>query len=155
MVRMKIGEIFLNRKMIDKEWSGKELYNILMEFQDADAASGNPQFPSMKYFYLKIHGYYNEKIFENFSPCKYCPKNSEYQRFEDYNELIGFENKEPVIVIKSPYNDFRDFKIVCAYYSSKEYKDEYVTMFELYGNKKSIFNKIGEFFINLFKVNTL
>lgn len=150
-----IGEKFLNKKCVNDEWNGKELYNILMEFQDADAASGNPKLPKMENFYLKIHGWCNEKILDEHNPCKACPKNSEYSRYDNYNELIGYDNKETVVVLKSKYHDFREFKIFCAYYSTKEYKDEYKTMFELYGNPKTLWNKISDFFAKLFKINTL
>lgn len=152
---IQIGEKFINRKVVNEKWDGKDLYKVLMEFQDADAASENPMIKKMQCFYLKIHGYCNEKIIEHFDPCKACPKRQGYERFNNYNELIGFDNKEVVIVLKSKYNDFRDYKIFCAYYSSKEYNDDYMTMFELYGNTKTFFDKIGDYLQKTFKFNTL
>ena len=142
-IKIKLGSELIGRHTFNKEWNVKELYDILMLLQDKDAASDDPSISKMKYFYLKLYGYYDPKIVKNqyVHKCVYCPDNPLYNRFQDYNELV--DDKENVLVLKSQYNDFREYEICCAYYTDRENSksDKKYTM-ELYGTKKSIFDKI-------------
>lgn len=157
-MKVRVGQELLRSATFVGNWNTKKLHETLLEMQDADAASDNPRIAKMGIFYLKIYGHYPDEIIDKDTPkCVYCPDNSAYSRYHDYNELR--DEKEKVLVLKSEYNDFREYDICCAYYSDKKTldrsivmkegevnvnEDDATTVIELYGTKKSFWDKVKE-----------
>ena len=105
----------------------------------------------MDHFYLKIYGWYDKDIVKNINSCEFCPNNPSYRRYHDYNKLLN--KKDNVLVLKSDFNDFCDYDVYCSYYSDKRTNSvsnvdvtnpsmNNITIVELYGTKKTIWNKI-------------
>ena len=151
-LKVRVGQELLGTIEFPTYWTVEELYEELMKIQDQDAASENPRIAKMETFYLKIYGDCNKDIFKDYDACEYCPNNHIYKKYHEYNALLN--KKDRVIILKSSYNDFRDFDIMCAYYtdqktspvmstysSKKELKLPH-TLIELYGTKKTFWDKI-------------
>jgi hypothetical protein len=108
-----------------------------------NAASENNNIVNMEKFYLKIYGSYDPAITKGRSKCSCCPDNPSYDRYQNYNELL--DNKAPVLVLVSHYNDFREFEVFCAYYDDasidNDNKNRYGKI-ELWGTKKTFWDHI-------------
>ena len=162
-VKVRIGQEPLGKIKFTGYWTVRQLYKELMKIQDSDAASESPKIASMQTFFLKIYGWYNPEIIDKNTPkCSYCPNNPSFSRYHDYNELLN--EKDQVLVLKSKYNDFKEYEVYCAYYADKitdddsteikcankesegyvKVHDDSSTVIELYGTKKGLWDKIKE-----------
>ena len=165
-IKVRVGQELIGKARFNGYWTVKQLYDELMRFQDLDAMSESPKIASMETFYLKIYGWYDPAIINTHtSKCSYCPDNPSYRRYHEYNELLN--EKDKVLVLRSNYNDFREYEVYCAYYADRqtdgnsigikaadkesegyvELHEDFTTVIELYGTKKTFWDHIKEKFL--------
>ena len=131
----KLGDICLLELRLPTPWVKKNLWKTLM---DTKGAMENP-FNTASYsrFFMKIRGEYDPAIIPVEFHCKACPYNFTSRRYHDFNELR--EEKEAVLVLVSNTFDFREYDIMCSYFTDKlEMKD--APNIELWGERATISN---------------
>lgn len=153
-MKLDTGKFCIGSFELQEGWTAKDLSEGILSLADEDAMrseeEGGPVLKNFKNFYLKIYGPYDHKIVSHVRKCEYCPNNPEFYRFMDYNELI--DEKQEVLVLKSNYFNFKEYKVVCSYYSDKKLmKNMNDTYIELRADKKSVWDKLFESILRLIK----
>lgn len=131
-----IGDSKLLSFKIEEGWTKEQLCDKLIDKIAADGGVADLS-KGMGKFYLKIKGYRDERIIPEELYCLACPRRSTYRMYDDYNGLK--EIKQPVLVLVSDYIDFREYSIMCSYYTDKE-DEKFEENIELWGDKLSIWS---------------
>ena len=133
---IKIGEVKLLDFKLEGKWHKKELWQRLMDTR----AAMEDQFNQDDYmnYYLKIQGHYYDPALvpEEYLYLAY-PYNPSNRRYDDYNGLR--EEKIPVLVLYSDNCNFRDYGILCSYFTDKP-ESNTLPNIELWGKKASWIN---------------
>lgn len=112
MKNVKIGDVEVLSFRLDEGWTKRDLYDRLMDMAGSTEGFNPNQYSE---YYLKIFGYYDTNIVPEDLSCHACPKNHFYRKYDDYNGLRS--KKQPVLVLRSEFNDFREYEIMCSYYT--------------------------------------
>lgn len=154
-MKLDTGKCCIGSFELQEGWTAKDLSEGILSLADEYTFMSNEEdresrLKNFKNFYLKIYGPYNYKIVSHIRKCDHCPNNPEFYRFTDYNELIN--EKQEVLVLKSKYLNFKEYKVICSYYSDKKsMKGTNDTYIELRADKKSAWNKLLESILRLIR----
>lgn len=130
-----IGDEMLFDFKLEGEWNKEMLYETLRNEIAAIAGGAAELSKKRNKFYLKIKGYVDSSIIPEEYACVACPRRSAYRKYDDYNGLRDI--KQPVLVLVSEQVDFRDYEIMCSYYTDKGDGSEYDKNVELWADKSS------------------
>ena len=136
-----IGDELVFGFKLPENWTKETLYNRLSD--EIGAAEGGAASLSKNRirFYMKIKGYVDPSIVPEELACLACPKRSSYRRYDDYNGLRDV--KQPVLVLESDYVDFREYNIMCSYYTDLGDGSESYNNIEVWADRTSIWKWIG------------
>jgi hypothetical protein len=126
---------------LEGEWNKEMLYETLRNEIGAIAGGAAELSKRRHKFYLKIKGYVDCSIIPEDYECVACPKRSSYRKYDDYNGLRDI--KQPVLVLVSDQVDFREYGIMCSYYTDKGDGSEYDKNIELWADKDNILRWLG------------
>ena len=134
-----IGEVCLLSFKLEGEWTKEQLSQKLMDEIAAYAGGSQELSKGMDKFYLKIKGYRDENIIPEEEYCYACPRRSSYRKYDDYSQLRA--TKQPVLVLTSDYVDFKDYEIMCSYYTdvATSGDDKYDNNIEIWADKSDFF----------------
>lgn len=130
---IQIGDEMLLDFKLEGEWNKEKLYETLRDEIAAIAGGAAELSKKRNKFYLKIKGYVDCSIIPEEYACVACPKRSSYRKYDDYNGLRDI--KQPVLVLVSEHVDFRDYGIMCSYYTDMGDGSEYDKNVELWADK--------------------
>jgi hypothetical protein len=126
---------------LEGEWNKEMLYETLRNEIGAIAGGAAELSKRRHKFYLKIKGYVDCSIIPEDYECVAYPKRSSYRKYDDYNGLRDI--KQPVLVLVSDQVDFREYGIMCSYYTDKGDGSEYDKNIELWADKDNILRWLG------------
>lgn len=138
---IQIGDEMLLDFKLEGEWNKEKLYETLRDEIGAIAGGAAELSKKRHKFYLKIKGYVDCSIIPEDYDCVACPKRSSYRRYDDYNGLRDI--KQPVLVLVSNHVDFREYGIMCSYYTDKGDGSEYDKNIELWADKDNFLRWLG------------
>jgi hypothetical protein len=130
---IEIGDEMLLDFKLEGEWTKEKLYETLANEIAAIAGGAAELSKNREKFYLKIKGFVDKEIVPEEMACLACPKRSSHRKYDDYNGLRDI--KQPVLVLVSDFVDFREYSIMCSYYTDMGDGSEYDKNIELWADK--------------------
>ena len=130
---IEIGDEMLLDFKLEGEWTKEQLYETLSNEIAAIAGGAAELSKNREKFYLKIKGFVDKEIIPEDMQCLACPKRSSYRKYDNYNGLRDI--KQPVLVLMSDFVDFREYDIMCSYYTDMGDGSQYDKNIELWADK--------------------
>lgn len=133
---MMIGDYLISSAKLEQEWDSKKLYEAVKNM--CGDLTNKERYSK---FYLKIYGELNPELLAGFEKCDICPYNSDYAKYNDYNELKDDKIQVTVLSSKSCY--FDKVSLVAVHFSDKRDDNHNVELWGKYTLWDKIKNRLG------------